>query len=63
MTAEDFAYYAQVVPGCYYRLGIRNIPAGIDSNLHSSTFDVDEKSLETGMGLMAWIAFSELINK
>ena len=63
MTAEDFAYYAQVIPGCYYRLGIRNIPAGIDSNLHSSTFDVDEKSLETGMGLMAWIAFSELINK
>ncbi|MBE9492243.1 MAG: amidohydrolase [Bacteroidetes bacterium] len=63
MTAEDFAYYAQIIPGCYYRLGIRNIPAGIDSNLHSSTFDVDEKSLETGMGLMAWIAFSELINK
>ena len=60
MTAEDFAYFAQKVPGCFYRLGIRNEEKGITSNLHSSTFDVDEKSLETGMGLMAWLAFEEV---
>lgn len=59
-TAEDFAYYAQVIPGCLYRLGVRNEEAGITSNLHSATFNVDEKSLETGVGLMTWLALQEL---
>jgi len=61
-TAEDFAYYTQHIPGCFYRLGIRNINIGINSNLHTATFDVDESSLETGMGLMAWITYRELLN-
>lgn len=60
MTAEDFAYFANEVPSCFYRLGIRNEEKGITSSLHASTFDVDEKSLETGMGLMAWIAVKAL---
>ena len=56
MTAEDFAYYSQEIPACFYRLGIRNESMGITSNLHSPTFDIDEKSLETGVGLMSWLA-------
>jgi len=60
MTAEDFALYAQLIPACFYRLGIGNESEGITSNLHSSTFNVDENSLETGMGLMAWLALNEL---
>ena len=60
MTAEDFAFYSQRVPSCFYRLGIRNVEQGITSNLHSSTFDVDERALETGMGLMAYLALCEL---
>jgi amidohydrolase len=63
MTAEDFAYYSQLVPSCYYRLGVRNEKAGITSNLHTASFDVDETSIEIGMGLMAWIAFKELKRK
>jgi amidohydrolase len=59
-TAEDFAYFAQRIPGCFYRLGIRNEEKGITSNLHTSTFDVDEESLRTGMGLMAWLTVMEL---
>jgi len=62
MTAEDFAYFAQQVPSCFYRLGIRNEEMGIISNLHTPTFNVDEKSLETGMGVMAWLALKELKN-
>lgn len=61
-TAEDFAYFTQKIPGCFYRLGIRNEEKNIVSNLHTATFDVDESSLETGMGLMAWIAYRELLN-
>jgi amidohydrolase len=60
MTAEDFAYYSQIIPGCFYRLGVRNESRGITSNLHTPTFDADERSLEIGAGLMAWLAFTEL---
>jgi amidohydrolase len=60
MTSEDFSYFANEVPSCFYRLGIRNEEKGIVSNLHTSKFDVDERSLETGMGMMAWIAINRL---
>ena len=60
MTAEDFAYFAQRVPSCLYRLGVRNEARCINSNLHSSTFDIDEKALETGTGLLAWFAINLL---
>lgn len=60
MTAEDFAYFAQHVPSCLYRLGITTPGSGIGSNLHTATFDVDENCLETGMGLMAWFAVNLL---
>jgi amidohydrolase len=60
MTAEDFSYYARVVPGCFFRLGTRNEEKGIVSNLHSASFDIDESSLETGMGIMAWLAICGL---
>lgn len=60
MTAEDFAYYLKKVPGCFYRLGVRNEARGLTSNLHTSTFNVDEDSLEIGMGLMAWLTVNEL---
>lgn len=60
MTAEDFAYYSQLVPSCFYRLGIRNENRGIIHNLHTDRFDVDESSLETGAGLMAWMALKSL---
>ncbi|MCB0514894.1 MAG: amidohydrolase [Bacteroidetes bacterium] len=60
MGAEDFAYYSQQVDSCFYRLGIRNEAKGIISNLHTPTFDIDEKALETGVGLMSWLAISLL---
>lgn len=61
MTAEDFAYFSQSVPSCFYRLGIRNENRGIIHNLHTDQFDVDESSLETGAGLMAWMAIREFL--
>jgi amidohydrolase len=61
MTAEDFAYFAEEVPSCFYRLGVRNEQKGIVSNLHSSTFDVDETCLIPGVGLMAWFAINRLM--
>lgn len=60
MAAEDFSYYSQEMPACFYRLGTRNEARGIISSVHTPTFDIDESALETGMGLMAWITLNEL---
>jgi amidohydrolase len=62
MTAEDFSYFAAKVPSTYYRVGVGNSKEGISSNLHTSTFNIDEKSLEISSGLMAWISVKELSN-
>ena len=60
MTAEDFAFFSQQVPSCFYRLGTGNKSKGITSGVHTATFDIDERALEIGAGLMAWLALNEL---
>ena len=60
MAAEDFAYYSQVIDSNFYRLGIRNEAQGINSGLHTSTFNIDESALEVGVGLMAYLALRQL---
>lgn len=54
MGAEDFGYYSQLVPGCFFRLGTGNVAKGITSGVHTPTFDIDENAIETGMGMMAY---------
>lgn len=56
MTAEDFAYYSQEMPSTFYRLGVTDKAGKLSSPLHSPTFNIDEESLITGMGTMAYIA-------
>ncbi|MBT3174474.1 MAG: amidohydrolase [Lentimicrobiaceae bacterium] len=53
-TGEDFARFTQLIPGVFYRLGIANKKQGINSRLHSPTFDIDESSIEIGTGIMIW---------
>jgi amidohydrolase len=55
MGAEDFGYYAQQIPACFYRLGVMNKEKGITSGVHTPTFNIDENAIEVGMGLMAWL--------
>jgi amidohydrolase len=55
MGAEDFGYYSQRIPGCFYRLGTGNIDKGIISGVHTPTFNVDESAIPIGMGIMAWL--------
>ena len=55
MGAEDFGFYTHVVPGCFYRLGVRNTEAGIVHNVHTPLFNIDERAIEIGMGTMAWL--------
>lgn len=62
LGAEDFAYYSQVIPASFYRLGTRNEQKGITSYVHTPTFNIDEDALAIGPGLMAWMAVKELGN-
>lgn len=62
LAAEDFAFYSQQVPACFYRLGTGNKELGITSPVHTSTFDIDENALELSTGLMAYLAVKQLGN-
>jgi amidohydrolase len=57
MTSEDFAFYSQEVPVCFFRLGVRNESKGIIHNVHHSRFDIDSEALKTGMQVMCLAAF------
>ena len=49
MGGEDFAYFAQRVPGLLVRLGIRNDAKGSTFPGHSAQFRIDEDALPVGV--------------
>ncbi|MBL9180873.1 MAG: amidohydrolase [Verrucomicrobiaceae bacterium] len=53
MGGEDFSYFAQVVPGFYFRLGVANEEKGIIHGGHTPMYDCDEESIKTGVATMA----------
>jgi amidohydrolase len=62
MTAEDFAYYSQEVPACFYRIGTSNKAKNIGGSLHNGNLTIDDNVLELSTGLMAYLALNELNN-
>ena len=58
MGAEDFGYYSQVIPGCFFRLGVRNEAKDAIHNVHTPVFKVDEDAIAHGVGMMAWLGVS-----
>ena len=61
MGGEDFAYYAERVPGMIARLGVRNEARGLVHPLHHPRFDLDEDALPLGAAVLAdfarrWLA-------
>ncbi len=55
MGAEDFSYFAQVVPACFYMLGACGGPSSSHPH-HSTLFDIDESALPTGVAMMTALA-------
>jgi hippurate hydrolase len=55
MGAEDFGYYSQKIPGCFFRIGVRNEEEGIIHQVHTPRFNIDERAIEKGIGVMAWL--------
>lgn len=60
MTAEDFGYYTQAYPCTFYRFGVKQDNDAHTGGLHTPGFNLNESSLETSMGLMAYIALDVL---
>jgi amidohydrolase len=58
-VAEDFSYYLQKSPGCFFRVGIRNREKGTVYPLHSNRFAIDEDALRVGFETMLAVYFSE----
>ncbi len=58
MGAEDFGYYSQLIPGCFYRLGTGNKQKSINAGVHTPYFNIDENAIEIGIGMMAWLGSS-----
>ena len=59
MTAEDFAFFAQKIPACYFCVGI-HVPGTPYCNLHRPDLLVDERSMEIASGFEAYNAFMAL---
>lgn len=61
MTAEDFAYFSQIKPVCFYRLGTGNSQKDTEHNVHNSNFNIDEDVLRYAPAVMAAMAI-DLMN-
>ncbi len=55
MGAEDFSFFAERVPACYFVLGSQGGDASSYSH-HHGKFDIDEGALETGVRIMTALA-------
>lgn len=63
LTAEDFSFYSQEVPVCFFRLGVRNEAENLTFGLHHPKFNIDDNALKIGMQMMALAPFSEYNKK
>ncbi|RLD99909.1 MAG: amidohydrolase [Bacteroidetes bacterium] len=60
MTAEDFAWFTQNIPGMMYRFGVGDPGSEQPFSLHSPQFKVNESALRTGISLMSYLAIELL---
>ncbi len=63
MGGEDFCYYLQKIPGCFYFVGVRNEELDCVYPTHSTKFRIDEASFAIGISIMlnAALRFQQLI--
>lgn len=58
MTGEDFAFYGQVIPSTFIRVGVRNESKNIIYPVHHSKFDIDPLALKIGIKTLISVVFS-----
>lgn len=60
MTGEDFTYFAQAVPACFFLVGVAGSEARFRHPWHHPRFDFDERGLATGAAVLAQAALTHL---
>lgn len=60
MGAEDFSYFLQQKPGCFFFVGSANEDKGLIWSHHHPRFDIDEESMAVGMDVMIRTVFRYL---
>jgi amidohydrolase len=60
MGAEDFSYFLEQVPGCYWFVGSRNPDKGFVWGHHHPRFDLDEGAMAIGIESLVRTALSYL---
>jgi len=60
MTAEDFAWFTQTIPGMMYRLGVKESGTDQVFPLHTPGFRVDESALKTGITMLTSLSIELL---
>lgn len=63
LGVEDFAYFAERIPSCFFNLGVRSEAKGIVHPLHAALYDADPDALPIGAALMASAAAAFLSKK
>ncbi|WP_462411480.1 M20 metallopeptidase family protein [Neobacillus sp. Marseille-QA0830] len=57
---EDFSFYAEKIPGAFFRLGVGNGTQATSYPLHHPKFDLDESGLHYGVAMLAATAIRYL---
>jgi metal-dependent amidase/aminoacylase/carboxypeptidase family protein len=61
MTADDFSYYLNQVPGLYLKLGVASLDQSVPTfSLHNPRFDIDETALLAGVRGFAILILSAM---
>jgi amidohydrolase len=60
MGAEDFALFAERIPGLYVKMGIRNEARGIVAKMHTPDWDIDEAVLPLGVRTLSTLVWDTL---
>lgn len=57
LASDDFAYFLQERPGCYFMVGSAGAHAATHYPLHHPRFDLDERALTVGLRLLVGLVF------
>ncbi|MCH2133362.1 MAG: amidohydrolase [Phycisphaerales bacterium] len=58
MGAEDFSYYCEIVPACFFGLGLCPTDQDEIPGLHHPNFDFNDRTIATGVELFCRLALS-----
>lgn len=59
MVGEDFSYFANEVPGFYFRLGVQK-PGTVSGDHHTPTFQADDAAIPVGIRVMTGLVLDYL---